>query len=865
MTLQPGSRIGQYEILGLLGVGGMGEVYRARDLRLGRDVALKTLPAALVTNPDRLARFEREARILATINHPNVATIHGFENDHGVSALVMEVVEGETLEDRLRRASPNRGFALRAVQHIAGQIAAALDAAHEKGIVHRDLKPANIKLTADDGVKVLDFGLAKPLEREARAGAQTEAGASMTEVGLVLGTAAYMSPEQARGQPVDRRTDIWAFGCIVYEMLTGRAAFAGDTHSDTIAAVLRADVDFTALPSNVPSGLRKLVARCLERNTKARLRDIADARLYLEDAAAASSSEPPAGRGGLTRRGALAGGAALALVGAAVGGGAALWARRGAGPSAEPSYQRLTFRRGMIRTARFGPDFQTVLYGALWDGDVCRVYTVRPDSPESTALPLPPAAPLAVSTSGELALALGTHFRGIMSYGTLARVPLAGGAPRELEENIKYADWSPDGSSLAIVRRVGDHDRLEFPAGTVIAEPESPAGGFSFLRVSPRGDAVAAFELLGTDNLVGRVVVVDRSGAKRLVSADRYFNVFGLAWKGDEVWFTAAERLPLFRNTVFAMNSSGAVRVVARTAGNTTLHDVAPDGRVLIARTDDRGGVAVRAPGEAAERDLSWLDEAVIGDISPDGRRILFTETGVGGGPRLSAYLRGTDGSLAVRLGDGFAYALSPDGRRAIVRSDVTQSTYFDVIPTGAGPSARLERPGLGLLRARWLADGRNALVLAQNGNAAARLYVLEVDGTAMRAVTPEGLAVGGNGWAVSPDGTMVAVSTAEGVDLFPIADGEVRRVPGSAARWSVVAWIESGLLISEDPLAGGLVHRVDPATGQRETWANIQAPDPAGIMSLSLSNLVVTPDGRSYAYMWHRAISDLYVVDGWS
>jgi hypothetical protein len=286
---------------------------------------------------------------------------------------------------------------------------------------------------------------------------------------------------------------------------------------------------------------------------------------------------------------------------------------------------------------------------------------------------------------------------------------------------------------------------------------------------------------------------------------------------------------------------------------------------VLIARTDDRGGVAVRAPGEAMERDLSWLDEAVIGDISPDGRRILFSETGVAGGPRLSAYVRGTDGSLAVRLGDGFGQALSPDGRRAIVQTEFANFAYLDVIPTGAGPPARLERPNLRLLRARWLPDGRNALVLALSGSAAARLYVLDVDGTAVRAVTPEGLAVGRSGWAVSPDGTMVAVSTAEGVDLFPIAEGDVRRVPGSAARWSVIAWIESGLLISEDPLAGGLVHRVDPATGQRDTWANIQPPDPAGIMSLSLSSIVVTPDGRGYAYAWHRAISDLYLVDGWS
>ena len=504
MPLQPGTRIGPYEVGDLLGAGGMGEVYRAHDVRLGRDVALKTLPAAFVADPDRVARFEREARILATLNQPNIATIHGFENEGGVLALVMELVEGETLDERLRRtALPGRGLPLPTAVHLARQIVAALDAAHEKGIVHRDLKPANIKLTPDDEVKVLDFGLAKSFESGLAAqdgSSPTLASSAMTRLGVVLGTVGYMSPEQARGQPLDRRTDIWAFGCILYEMLAGRPPFAGGSVSDIIAAVLGADVDFGALPADVPVGARKLVARCLERSTKARLRDIADARLYLEDdqTAAASATERPApplpASAGISRRSVLAGGAALGLLGAGAG---ALVARRTmpAASGAPASYQRLTFRRGMIRTARFGPDFRTILYGALWDGDVCQVYSVRPDSPESGALPLPPAMPLAVSASGELALALGTHVRGIMPYGTLARVPLSGGAPRELQEHVKYADWSADGRELAIVRLVGDRDQLEFPAGTILAEPDAPGGGFSFARISPRGDAVAAFEL----------------------------------------------------------------------------------------------------------------------------------------------------------------------------------------------------------------------------------------------------------------------------------------------------------------------------------------------------------------------------------
>jgi hypothetical protein len=339
--------------------------------------------------------------------------------------------------------------------------------------------------------------------------------------------------------------------------------------------------------------------------------------------------------------------------------------------------------------------------------------------------------------------------------------------------------------------------------------------------------------------------------------------VFGLAWRGDEVWFTAADEVPLLRNTVYAMNTSGAMRIVARVPGNTSLHDVAPDGRVLIARTDDRGGITVRAPGSATERDLSWLDAANLAALSPDGTRALFSESGVGGGSKGSVYLRGTDGSPAVRLGDGTAQALSPDGRWAIAR---TTAPHLDLIPTGAGTSRRLERPGLTLMTARWLPpDGGRVLVRARGREGAARLFEIDVDGTTINPVTPEGLAVGVAGWVTSPEGSMVAVSTPNGPVLFPIAGGSPRRVPGTTGRSQVVGWIVSGLLVSDDPLAGGQVDLVDPATGRRGIWADLQPQDPAGIMSLDLSMLVTTPDGRGYGYTWHRATSDLFLVRGWS
>jgi hypothetical protein len=407
MPLQPRSRIGPYEVVGPLGAGGMGEVYRAHDSHLGRDVALKTLPEAFAADAERVARFEREARILATLNHPNIATLFGFERQGGVLALVMELVEGDTLYGHLlRHAGPGRGLPAAETIGIARQVVDALDAAHEKGIVHRDLKPANIKLTADGVVKVLDFGLAKAIVATESGAHQTETrtlSPAETKPNAVMGTAAYMSPEQARGLPLDRRTDIWAFGCVVYEMLAGQPAFARSTSSDTIAAVLTGEVDWSALPGTTPVALRQLVARCLERTTKARLRDIADARPYLDEAATPSSAvisgaHAPAGaaaRAGVSRRALFASGAALGLVGAGLG--ATFGGSRHDSPPVLPSFQRLTFRRGMIRTARFGPDYQTVLYGALWDGDDCRVYTVRPESPESAAVALPPATPLAVS------------------------------------------------------------------------------------------------------------------------------------------------------------------------------------------------------------------------------------------------------------------------------------------------------------------------------------------------------------------------------------------------------------------------------------------------------------------------------------
>src|SRR6266850_5809029 len=322
--LAPGSSVGPYRIERLLAVGGMGEVYRARDTTLGRDVAIKVLPRHFTADPERLARFEREARMLAALNHPNIGAIYGLEAAAGgVRALVLELVEGETVADRIQRGPVPVTDALT----IARQITDALEVAHEKGIIHRDLKPANIKITPGGVVKVLDFGLAKAATGELQSPAVT---VGSTQQGTILGTAAYMSPEQARGHAVDKRTDIWAFGCVLYEMLTGRAAFAGDTIADTIAAILQREPDWRALPAGTPAPVKRLLRRCLEKDPRERLHDIGDARLELKDALTAPPEalpQPTVAPVPLRARQRLVWLSALALVALAAVAGTLAWVR----------------------------------------------------------------------------------------------------------------------------------------------------------------------------------------------------------------------------------------------------------------------------------------------------------------------------------------------------------------------------------------------------------------------------------------------------------------------------------------------------------------------------------------------------------
>ena len=850
-------RLGAYEVTASLGEGGMGEVYRATDVRLKRDVALKVLPADVASSTDRLARFQREAELLASLNHPHIARVYGLEESSGTTALVMELVDGEDLAQRITRGPVPVGEAIR----IATQVAQALEAAHDQGIIHRDLKPANIKVGAGGTVKVLDFGLAKSLTS---AVAEVPTLTAISSVGAIIGTPAYMSPEQARGEPAGPEADIWAYGVVLYELLTGVSPFARPSATETLAQVLTAKPDESRLPPETPAGVRRVIRRCLETDFKRRWRNLGDVRIELEESMAspleAAASGTPATK--ITRRRALLYGAAsVGFLTTGVAGGVLL--NRRLRPSTSPSFRRLTFRRGIIRSARFAPDGQTILYGAGWDGERCRVHTVRVDGPESHPLDFPDANVLAISRSGEVALSLGPHHDGVITYGTLARVPISGGAPRKLLEDVRFADWSPDGSDLAIVRRVDGRDRLEFPIGKVLFAPTDAQGtGLGFPRVSSDGKRIAFVHYRHPLSLTGRVAMVDHAGTVTPLSPE-YRNIHGLAWRGDEIVYAAALALDLpLSRAVCAVTPAGATKTIAQMPGNITVWDALPDGQLVAAQTDDRVLMAVRRPGDAVDRDLSWLDASFLGDLSIDGRQVLFNEFGLGGGPEGSAYLRGTDGSEAVRLAAGAGVALSPDGRWAVRLSPDFRASYLELVPTGAGEPRRLDGHGLAYISAQWLPDGKRIVVMALEPGRQMRLFRHDLGAGRPTPLTPEGISTW---WTVSPDGSRIAAQgPGSAIRIYDVDGGAPREIAGLAGSERPVGWIADGLLVMRpaDPASPlGEIYKVDINTGGQSAWKNILPSDRAGLMAFI--SFRVTRDGKTHAYTWARALSSLYTADG--
>jgi eukaryotic-like serine/threonine-protein kinase len=855
-----GQTLGHYRVIEKIGAGGMGEVYRARDERLGRDVAIKVLPSSLSSDPDRLRRFEQEARATAALNHANIMAIYDVGLHNGSPYVVSELLVGETLRQRLRQgALPQR----KAIE-FATQAARGIAAAHEKGIIHRDLKPENIFITNDGQVKILDFGLAKLISADEVATAITaHAGSNEeTQPGVVMGTVGYMSPEQVRGLLTDHRADIFSLGAVLYEMLSGRRAFKSNSAAETMTAILKEEPPpLSETHPHLSPTIDPVVRHCLEKKPEERFHSARDLAFNLEslsDISHLSTTRTTTLESHSKKQKSLIPMVAAAVVAAALfAGGLLLGKRSGAAPA--PSFHMLTFRRGNIRSARFAPDGETIVYSAAWDGKPVQVFAARPESPESRALGLAGSEILAISPAGEMAISMGSRQAGPWTTrGTLAMVSLAGGTPREMLENVQWADWAPKGNNLVVVRDVNGQIRLEFPIDNVLVQTD---GWLSHPRISPQGDQIAFLEhpLPGDDG--GSVELTDLTGKKKTLSSG-WLTLQGLAWtpKGEEIWFTGTRAGGT--RALYAVTPAGKERLVLRVPGSLALHDIRRDGRVLLARDNLR--VGMNGIGDTAERDLSWFDASTPFDLSPDGHTVMFLESGEGGGDSYGIYVRQTDGSPAVQLGSGVPLALSPD-KKWVLSVQTGSPTQITLLPTKAGVVKKLNDFGISYIRASWLPDGKGFVFEGNEPGQGVKLYVQDIDGGKPQAISSDVIKVPSVlGYPVSPDGELVAaIGGNDKGYIYPVRGGARRPIAGFSDGDQPVSWSSDSrsLLVYHFGDLPAEIYRLDVNTGQKTLWKKLAPSDDTGVVLVG--PVLIAPDAKSYVYGYIRIISDLYLVQG--
>lgn len=856
MALNPGTRLDGYEILSPLGAGGMGEVYRAKDTKLGREVALKILSEDLATNGEMRARFVREAQAVAALSHPNILSIFDFGQSGTVTYAVMELLEGETLRERLEGGRLPRRKAI----EYAVQAAQGLAAAHEKGIVHRDVKPENLFITGDGRLKILDFGLA----RQVPALLATPETASPTvpkgtEPGSLMGTVGYMSPEQVRGQAADHRSDIFSLGAVLYEMLTGQRAFRRASAVETMNAILKEDPPEPQASGVVLSpNLERVIRRCLEKSPPERFQSARDLAFNLESLEGTTTSG--AGQTALKPRifpRRMLWAACLFLAGAAV---AAVLVSRWRTPAKAgfPEFQQLTFRRGTLTGARFMPNAPTVVYSAAWGGGAPKLYVARPGTPESMAFDVE-ANLLSISRTGELAVLLHPRWWSGGDMGTLARYSMGQGAPRQVLDRAREADWMPDGENLLVTDVTqGILDRLEFPMGKEIPSDGEPLFN---PRLSPKGDALAIAR-------TNRVLLVDKAGKWTPLAETRGFG--GLAWSpdGDEVWYADVDSAA-GQTTLWAVDRSGKKRMVYRTEGLAFLSDLAPDGGALVAMSHSRGNVVALPPGSDKEHDLSWLNRTSVADLSRDGGTLLLNEGGLGARTS-SYYLRKADGSPAIKLGEGRALALSPDGRFVLAEpaDAVPEKATVSLVPTGPGERRTWTLDGFqGLDLAWFFPDGQRLLYGAVAPDGSIRLVASNLDGSGQRAVAQPAVQYYNGEHLLSPDGKWLAIIKGEAGQvegfLVSVDGGTTEPLLGLGPQDIISGWSGDGrfLYLFRRDQVPAPVYKLDVKSGKRTLWREITPADPAGIRGIPI--IRISSDERAYAYQFVRTLDDLYLIRG--
>jgi len=851
MSLAAGTRLGPYEVLASIGAGGMGEVYRARDTRLKRDVALKVLPESLAADPDRLRRFQLEAQAASALNHPNILVVHDIGQERA-PYLVSELLEGQTLRERLREGKLSVSKAV----DVARQTAAGLAAAHGKGITHRDIKPENLFLTKDGRLKILDFGLAK-LSHAERPSAEGVTETQVTYPGSVVGTASYMSLDQVRAKPVDPRSDIFSLGCVLYEMLAGKRAFQGDTTAETMTAILRQEPpDLTTLDATLPPALDRIVRHCLEKDPDNRFQSARDLGFDLESFSLPGQAGAAPAKSLPTRRGAV-GALAAAIPLAAAG---AVWFDRRWSKSSKLKFDRLTYRRGKISAARFAPDGHTIVYSAQWEDEPYQLFTVRDDGPESRPLGFSGAGLFGISSRSELALCLNLRSDSFYNQGTLARAPFSGGEPRPMVENVRFADWTPDGSDLAVIVETTKGWQIQSPPGKLLYQGPS-AGFLSDLRFSPDGSRIGFLEHPTTSS-DGYVGVVDRRGQKKLLTPWYSSNIQGLAWspKGDEIWFTGTKSGA--RNELLAVTLSGRERLISSEVAQLVLHDIAPDGRVLFAASlEFRARIFYRGPGDARERELSALDWSLVRDISADGKLITFGESGEGAGGAGYVYIRDVNAPAAIRLGPGHYPVSSMDWKWVTASSTDGQS--LAIYPVGVGETRHIPLQGFRVRTAYFHPNGTELVFFASETGHGSRIYRLSLAGGSPRSISSEGV-IGGRVCGPSPDGRYTpGFSTAHGTfRLYPLEGGEPREIPGTTPDDRLDGWAAGGkeLFVHGGSELPAKLMRLDYETGKRELVREIAPTDRAGVNSvfklLSRRTPKPTPTARprcSTSSIWWR------------
>ena len=852
-----GQTLGSYQVVARLGEGGMGEVYRARDTRLQREVAVKVLPAAFAADADRRARFEREAQTVATLSHPNIVSIFDTGIHDGQLFVVMELLEGETLRERLATGA----LPVRKAIEYGVQIARGLAAAHAKGLIHRDLKPENIFLLNDGQVKILDFGLARQTMSAGAGSGASETVAAMTDPGTVMGTVGYMAPEQVRGAAVDARTDLFAFGAVLYEMLSGQRAFKRDTPAETMTAILREDPpELSTSKTDLSPALDRIVRHCLEKNPAERFQTARDVAFALEAFSGTSVSSsavaalPPPKRS--WRAAAMA--AIFLVIGLTTGISLKSWLTPAAA-AGNVTFDTRTYDPQWITNSRFAPDGQTVVFSAAVSGNVPDLFVVRPGTSVPQPLGQPRTHLLSISKTGELAVLTNIKFNNHrLFHGTLTRMTMDGAA-RPWMEQVREADWSPDGSTLAIVHDLGAKDQLEYPIGKILHE--SP-GYLSEPRVSPDGSRVAFFEHPARYDDRGWLKVTDRNGTVT-TRAGEFWGVEGLAWSPDGRSLLFSSAGPTgggYYPQIISVDGQTGPHPAFPSITSAELMDIAPDGRLLVNLTESRLSIRALLPGESTEREFPWLELPLARELSADGKWLLFSDEAQSAGLNYAVALRKTDGTPAVRLGEGSAVALSPDAKWAIGNVPSPAPGHYVLYPTGPGQPMPLDFAPVGDIRGvQWFPDG-TIFFCGTEANHAPRCYRKAITGGAPVPVTPDGV----RGGSVAPDGRtlLVEVSAAQW-QLLDVAGGSPRPVPGDHSNDTPVGWGRDSrsVFVRSSTAVPAPIDRLDLVSGARTHVRDLMPPDHSGVIAVIPGTMI--NDGQVYCYSYWRQVNRAMIVSG--